>query len=93
MPKFDTPAHEAVIFELRKVPRGGQPLLTIASRDFTRGECQSSILHLMKPRVARGVSTWALADDYIQRALTSKGGPTCIAISGIRSLENGAEGL
>jgi hypothetical protein len=59
--------------ELRKVPRGGQPSLTIASRDFVRGECQSSILQLMKPRVARGVSTWALVDGYMQRALTRKG--------------------
>jgi hypothetical protein len=49
MPKFDTPASEAESSELRKVPRGGQPSLTIASRDFMRGECQSSILQLMKP--------------------------------------------
>jgi hypothetical protein len=51
--------------ELRKVPGGGQPVLTIASRDFARGGCQSSILQLTKPRVARGVSAWALADGYM----------------------------
>jgi hypothetical protein len=36
------------------------------------GRMPSSILQLAKPRVARGVSTWALADGYMQRALTRK---------------------
>jgi hypothetical protein len=36
------------------------------------GRIPSSILHLVKPRVARGISTWALADGYMQRALTRK---------------------
>jgi hypothetical protein len=59
--------------ELRKVSGGGQPSLTIASRDFAKGECQSLILQLARSRVARGASTWALANGYIWRALTRKG--------------------
>jgi hypothetical protein len=73
------------------VPRGGQPSLTIASRDFARGECQSSILQLAKPRVARGVSTWALADGYMQRALTRKG-PDPYRHLGDREFRKGSRG-
>jgi hypothetical protein len=56
-----------------KVSEGGQSSLTIASRDFAKGECQSLILQLMRSRVARDASTWALANGYIWRALNRKG--------------------
>jgi hypothetical protein len=51
----------------------GKPSLTIASRDFARGECQSLILRLARSRVAKGASTWALANGYMWRALTKEG--------------------
>jgi hypothetical protein len=59
-------------FRVTKVSGGGQPSLTIASRDFAKGECQSLILQLARSRVARGASTWALANGYMWRALTKR---------------------
>jgi len=63
----------AQYFELRKVSRGGQMSLTIASREFAKGEYKSLILQLTRSRVARDASTWALANGYMWRALTRKG--------------------
>jgi hypothetical protein len=57
----------------KKCPDGGQPSLTIASRDFAKGECQSLILRLARSRVAKGASTWTLANSYMWRALTKEG--------------------
>ena len=60
--------------------------LTITSREFAKGEYKSLILQLTRSRVARGTSTWALANGYIWRALTRKG-----ALPIFPSREAGAE--
>jgi hypothetical protein len=62
--------HEILSYE--KCPEEVNLSLTIVSRDFAKGECQSLILQLARSRVARGVSTWALANGYMWRALTRK---------------------
>jgi hypothetical protein len=52
-----------------------QPSLTIASRDFAKGECQSPIFQLARSRVARGASTRAHRSAEKIRAVRSRGTP------------------